>query len=26
MVSVDCKLPPDFNHLIRELSRPPAGK
>jgi 23S rRNA pseudouridine1911/1915/1917 synthase len=26
MVSVDCKLPPDFNHLIRELSRPPVGK
>ena len=26
MVSVDCKLPPEFNHLIRELSRPPAGK
>jgi 23S rRNA pseudouridine1911/1915/1917 synthase len=21
-VSVDCKLPPDFQHLIRELSRP----
>jgi 23S rRNA pseudouridine1911/1915/1917 synthase len=22
LISVDCKLPPDFNHLIRELSRP----
>jgi 23S rRNA pseudouridine1911/1915/1917 synthase len=22
MVSVDCKLPPDFQHLVRELSRP----
>ena len=25
-VSIDCKLPPDFQHLIRELSRSPSAR